>query len=41
MSDLDPIPLIFAGSDPSSDPELILVVGQPGSGTSRLADTVT
>jgi hypothetical protein len=40
MADLDPIPLIFAGVDPAIEPEFVVLVGQPGSGTSRFAHHV-
>lgn len=36
MSGADPIPLIFAGTEPSPTPELVLTIGQPGAGASRL-----
>jgi hypothetical protein len=40
MADLDPIPLVFAGVDPAFAPEFVVLVGQPGSGTSRFAHRV-
>lgn len=40
MSDVDPVSLVFSGIEPSANPELIFVVGQPGSGASRLAHTI-
>jgi UDP-N-acetylglucosamine kinase len=36
MSGVHPIPLIFAGTEPSPTPELVLVIGQPGAGARSL-----
>ncbi|NYF18540.1 hypothetical protein HDC37_003405 [Microbacterium sp. AK009] len=36
MSGINPVPLIFAGTEPSPAPELVLVVGQPGAGAQSL-----
>jgi hypothetical protein len=36
VSAVDPVPLIFAGTEPTTDAELVLVIGQPGAGTQRL-----
>lgn len=40
MSDIDPIPLLFEGVEPTETPELVFVVGQPGSGANRLTHTI-
>ena len=40
MSEIDPVSIVFAGVDTATHPELVLVVGQPGSGTSRVARIV-
>lgn len=40
MTALDPIPVIFDGVVPSTSPEFVLLVGQPGAGTSRLAHEI-
>jgi hypothetical protein len=39
VSAVDPVSVVFAGVEPRSDPELLLVVGQPGSGATRLVPT--
>jgi hypothetical protein len=36
VSAVDPVPLIFAGTEPTADPELVLVIGQPGAGAQRV-----
>ena len=40
MSELDPVSIVFAGVDIATRPELVLVVGQAGSGTSRVSHAV-
>jgi hypothetical protein len=40
VSAVDPISLIFAGTQPTADPELVLVVGQPGAGAQRLTHQI-
>jgi UDP-N-acetylglucosamine kinase len=40
MTALDPITVIFDGVAPSNAPEFVLLVGQPGAGTSRLAHEI-
>ncbi len=40
MTALDPIPVIFDGVTPSASPELVLLVGQPGAGSARLAHEI-
>lgn len=40
MNDVDPLSLLFAGVEPSPNPELVFVIGQPGSGANRLTHTI-
>jgi hypothetical protein len=40
VSAFDPVSVVFAGVEPRSGPELLLVVGQPGSGATRLVPTL-
>jgi UDP-N-acetylglucosamine kinase len=40
VNEMDPVSIVFAGVDSVTNPALVLVVGQPGSGTSRVAGFV-